>query len=51
MKLTEICIRRPVLATVLSLVLVIVGAVTFDRLQVRHYPKIELPRIGITNQF
>jgi multidrug efflux pump len=51
MKLTEICIRRPVLATVLSLVLVVVGVVTFDRLQVRHYPKIELPRIGITTQF
>lgn len=51
MKLTEICIHRPVLATVLSLVLFILGAVTFDRLQVRQYPKTEQPRISITTTF
>jgi multidrug efflux pump len=37
MKLSEISIRRPVFATVMSLLLVLVGAVSFNGLQVREY--------------
>lgn len=51
MKLTEICIRRPVLATVLSLLMVIIGLVTFNRLQVRQYPRIDYPIISVTTRF
>lgn len=51
MKLTEICIRRPVLSTVLSLVLVIIGYVTYDRLQIRHYPRMDFPRISVITGF
>lgn len=48
MKLTEICIKRPVFSTVLSLVIILLGAVAFYQLQVRQYPRIEEPQISIT---
>jgi multidrug efflux pump len=47
MRLPEICIRRPVFATVMSLLIVLVGAIAFTRLTVREYPKIDhAGRIG-----
>lgn len=51
MKLTEICIRRPVLSTVLSLIIVLVGAVTWSRLQVRQYPNVDQPKISVITAF
>jgi multidrug efflux pump len=51
MKLTEICISRPVLSTVLSMVLVIIGGVSYSRLQVRQYPKIDYPVISVRTPF
>jgi multidrug efflux pump len=50
MKLTEICIRRPVLSTVLSLALIVIGLVTFRDLQIRHYPKVDKPVVSVTTQ-
>ncbi|HEX6708102.1 MAG TPA: efflux RND transporter permease subunit [Albitalea sp.] len=47
MLLPEISIRRPVFATVLSLLLVLVGVVSFGRLSVREYPKIDEPVVTI----
>jgi multidrug efflux pump len=41
--LSDICIRRPVFATVLSLVVVLLGVVSFSRLSVREYPNIDPP--------
>ena len=38
MQLPEISIRRPVFATVLSLLIVLLGWVSFNRLTVREYP-------------
>ena len=38
MRLSEIAIRRPVLATVMSLVILLFGAVSFFFLGVREYP-------------
>ena len=35
MQLSELSVRRPVLATVLSLLIVLIGAVSFNRLSVR----------------
>lgn len=50
MQLPEISIRRPVFATVLSLLLVLVGLVSFNRLSVREYPKIDEPVVTITTR-
>ena len=43
MGLSELCIRRPVFATVLSLVVILIGLVSFSRLTVREYPNIDRP--------
>ena len=37
MSIPELCIRRPVFATVLSLVLILVGLMAFSRLTIREY--------------
>ncbi|MDH4392376.1 MAG: efflux RND transporter permease subunit [Aquabacterium sp.] len=50
MKLSEISIRRPVLATVLSLLIVLVGLVAFDRLSVREYPRIDEPVVTVNTR-
>ncbi len=47
MFLPELCIRRPVLATVLSLAIVLLGMISFDRLSVREYPKIDPPIVSV----
>jgi HAE1 family hydrophobic/amphiphilic exporter-1 len=47
MYLSEICIKRPVFATVLSLVIVILGAVFFTKLQIRGIPDISFPIITV----
>ncbi len=43
MKISDLCIQRPVFATVLSLVVILVGLVAFTRLTVREYPNIDPP--------
>ena len=47
-QLPEISIRRPVFATVLSLLVVLVGLVSFTRLAVREYPKIDEPVVTVS---
>ncbi|HEX8559574.1 MAG TPA: efflux RND transporter permease subunit [Pyrinomonadaceae bacterium] len=47
-KLAEICVRRPVFATMLILSLVVVGAFSFSTLGVDLFPKIDLPTITVT---
>jgi len=51
MQLAETSIRRPVFATVLSLLIVLVGAVSFNRLSVREYPKIDEPVVSVQTRF
>ena len=51
MQLPEISIRRPVLATVMSLLVVLVGLVSFDRLSVREYPKIDEPVVTVSVRY
>ena len=51
MQLAEISIRRPVFATVLSLLIVLVGAVSFNRLTVREYPKIDEPVVTVSVRY
>src|SRR6476661_3972867 len=51
MQLPEIAIRRPVFATVLSLLVLLVGAVSFTRLAVREYPKIDEPIVTVSVRY
>ena len=51
MKISEICIERPVFATVLSLVVMLIGIVSYDRLSVREYPKIDEPVVTVTSDY
>jgi len=47
MILSEISVKRPVLATVMSLLIVLLGIISFDRLAVREYPKIDPPTVSV----
>jgi HAE1 family hydrophobic/amphiphilic exporter-1 len=47
-KLAEICVRRPVFATMLILSLTVVGVFSYRSLGVDLFPKIDLPTITIT---
>ncbi|MCU0897621.1 MAG: efflux RND transporter permease subunit [Burkholderiales bacterium] len=51
MAFTELLIRRPVLATVLNLVVVLVGVVAFQRLPVREYPRIDEPVVTVDTTY
>ena len=42
MMLSDVSVRRPVLAAVLSLLLTAFGLVAYDRLPLREYPDIDL---------
>src|SRR5712692_3440638 len=47
-KLAEICVRRPVFATMLILSITVVGLFSFNALGVDLFPKIDLPTITVT---
>lgn len=47
-KLAEICVRRPVFATMLILSLVVVGLFSYRSLGVDLFPKVDLPTITVT---
>jgi multidrug efflux pump len=49
--LSEVCIRRPVFATVLSLILLLIGIVAYTRLTVREYPKIDEPVVSVSTTY
>ncbi|AOS78909.1 MULTISPECIES: efflux RND transporter permease subunit [Hydrogenophaga] len=51
MQLPEVAIRRPVFATVLSLLILLVGLVSFNNLTVREYPRIDEPTVTVTTRF
>ena len=51
MQLAEISIRRPVFATVVSLLIILIGAVSFNRLTVREYPKIDEPVVTVSVRY
>jgi multidrug efflux pump len=51
MQLPEISVRRPVFATVLSLLLVLLGVVSYTRLNVREYPKIDNPVVTVETKY
>src|SRR5262245_11653516 len=47
-KLAEICVRRPVFATMLILTLMVLGVFSYNRLTVERFPRVEFPTITIT---
>ena len=51
MQISELSVRRPVFATVISLLLIIFGLVSLQRLSVREYPDIERPVVSITTTY
>lgn len=51
MIVSDICIRRPVFATVLSLILVLIGLVSYTRLSVREYPRIDTPVVTVETRY
>ena len=51
MLLAETSIRRPVFASVLSLLILLIGAVSFNRLSLREYPKIDEPTVTVSVKY
>jgi multidrug efflux pump len=51
MKISDLCIKRPVFATVLSLVIMLLGIVSYTRLPVREYPKIDEPVVTVDTTY
>ena len=47
MFLPELSIKRPVLATVMSLAIILIGVISFLRLPVREYPNIDAPVVSV----
>jgi HAE1 family hydrophobic/amphiphilic exporter-1 len=47
-KLAEICVRRPVFATMIIMSLVVVGLFSYKSLGVDLFPKIDLPTVTVT---
>ena len=50
MRLSETSIRRPVLATVMSLLLLLIGLVSFKQLSLREYPRIDEPLVNVSTR-
>jgi multidrug efflux pump len=51
MRLPELCIRRPVFATVINLVILLIGIIAYQRLAVREYPNIDEPVVSVSATF
>jgi multidrug efflux pump len=51
MMLPEICIKRPVFATVLSLIILLIGLISYTRLSVREYPRIDEPVVSVNTTY
>ncbi|MDR2031984.1 MAG: efflux RND transporter permease subunit, partial [Azoarcus sp.] len=47
MMISALCIKRPVFATVLSLMVLLVGLMSYSRLTVREYPNIDEPIVTV----
>ena len=50
MNLVEICVRRPVFATMLTVSLVVLGLASFRELGLDLFPKVDLPTVTITTR-
>ena len=46
-KLAEVCIKRPVFATMLVMAFVVIGAASWMRLGVDRFPTVDLPTVSV----
>ncbi len=51
MNISELSLRRPVLAVVLSIVIILFGVIGFKFLGVRDYPAIDPPNISVRTSY
>jgi len=51
MRLPDLAIKRPVLAVVFSLVLILFGLFSYQSLSVREYPDVDRPNVSITTGY
>lgn len=51
MVLSDISVKRPVFASVISLVLIIFGIISFERLSLREYPDVDAPIVTIDTNY
>ena len=51
MLLSDVSVKRPVFASVLSLILIIFGLVAYNRLALREYPDIDSPIVTISTRY
>ena len=51
MLISEVSVRRPVFAAVLSLILLIIGVMSASSMTVREYPEIERPTVSISTSY
>ena len=51
MSLSSLSIRRPVLATVMSIIIVLFGIIGYNYLGVREYPAVDPPFITVTTNY
>ncbi|MDR0662034.1 MAG: efflux RND transporter permease subunit, partial [Holosporales bacterium] len=51
MGLSEVCVRRPVFSTVLTVVILLLGAVCQTRLPVRQLPRVDKPIISVETSY
>lgn len=48
MNISELSIRRPVLATVLTIIILLFGFIGYSALGVREYPSVDNPIISVS---
>ena len=48
MHVSELTVKRPVLASVISLFLILIGIISYDKLTIREYPDIDKPVITVS---
>lgn len=51
MQISEISIKRPVLATVMNLVILLIGLIAYDRLAVRLIPDVDVPIVTVATSY
>src|SRR5262245_18912197 len=51
MVLSDISIRRPVFATVINLVILLIGVISYTRLAVRQIPKVATPVVNVSTNY
>ena len=51
MNISELSLKRPVLATVMSIALILFGVIGFNFLGIREYPAIDPPLISVNTSY